>query len=121
MATAMTAADAFAALRRAFEANDADAAVDAYADDAVVVGYSERNRPGSAQRIEGRAGIEPWIRDVIGRNLRHSFSDEVIGEDRFAAVETCVYQTGENVVSVMVCHVRDGKIARQVGVETWDE
>ena len=81
MATAMTAADAFAALRRAFEANDADAAVGAYADDAVVVGYSERNRPGSAQRLEGRAGIEPWIRDVISRNLTHAFSDEVIGED----------------------------------------
>src|SRR4051794_41824082 len=84
MATAMTAADAFAALRRAFEANHADAAVDAYADDAVVVGYSERNRPGSAQRVEGRAGSEPWIRDVSGRNPRDSFSDGVIGEDASA-------------------------------------
>ena len=121
MATAMTAADAFAALRHALESNDAEAVLDAYADDAVVIGYSERNRPSSAQLLGGRAEIESWVREVVSRNLTHSFTDEVISDNRFAAVETCVYPTGEHVVSAFICDVRDGKIVRQVGVEAWDE
>jgi uncharacterized protein (TIGR02246 family) len=121
MAIATTAADVFAALRQAWEFNDAEAILAAYADDAVLIGYSERNRPSSAERLQGRAAIEPFVRDVVARNLQHTLGDEVVGDDRFAAIETCVYPSGEQVVSAMVCDVRDGRIVRQVGVEAWDE
>jgi ketosteroid isomerase-like protein len=121
MATAATAEGALAAFRQGLEAHDAEALLDAYAEDAVVVAYSERNRPSSAERLEGRAAIEGWIRDFMSRNLTHTIGDEVVAGERFACTETCDYPTGEQVIGVYVCDVREGKIVRQVGAEAWDE
>src|SRR5919112_1476532 len=98
MATAIAADQLLAAYRDALERRDAHALLDVFADDAVLVSYSERNRPSSAHTIE----------------------DAVVGDDRFAGTERCVYASGEHVVSTFICHLRDGKIARQVGVEAWD-
>jgi hypothetical protein len=117
----MTAETVLAALRTALQSHDEQAFVDAYADDAEVIAYSERNRPGSARSIKGRGEIEAWVRDFMSRNLQHSVGDEVIAGDRFAYTERCLYPTGENVVGIYICDVRDGKIVRQVGAEAWDE
>jgi hypothetical protein len=95
--------------------------LNAYADDAVVIAYSERNRPSSARRIEGRAEIDAWVHDFMSRNLTHTISDEVVSDNRFACTETCVYPTGEHVIGAYICDVRDGKIVRQVGAEALDE
>ena len=121
MATATAAHMALSHLRDGLHAHDEARVVEAYGDDAVVIAYSERNRPSSARRIEGRAAIQAWIHEVLSRNLEHRISDEVIGEDAFAYVETCRYPSGELVVGTYVCEVRDGRIARQVGAEAWDE
>jgi ketosteroid isomerase-like protein len=121
MATAMTAETALASMRRALEAHDEQALVSAYADDAVVIVYSERNRPSTARKIEGHDAIAAWVHDVMSRNLQHTLGDEVVGSDRFACTETCLYPTGERVFGTYVCDVRDGRIARQIGAEAWDE
>ena len=121
MATVATADSALEAYRRALESHDADAILGLYSDDAVVVSYSERNRPSSAQAFDGRTAIEAWIRDFMSRNLTHTIANEVVGDDRFAYTETCLYPTGERVISACVCDVRGGKIVRQTGVEAWDE
>ena len=119
MATAT--ASALESLREAMRAHDPEAFVNAYTDDAVVLAHSERNRPSSAKRIEGRDAIREWARDFLSRNLDHSLADEVIDGDRLAFIDTCVYPTGEVVVGAYICEVRDGRIAQQVGVEAWDE
>jgi hypothetical protein len=121
MVAGTTADAALATLRQGLEGHDEQVLVGAYADDAVVIAYSERNRPGSAQRIEGREAIGRWMHDVMSRNLTHKVGDEVVGTDKFAFTETCTYPTGEHVVGTYVCDVRDGKIVRQVGSEAWDE
>lgn len=121
MATAATAQDVLAEYREALHAHDEQRLLGVYADDAVVVAYSERSRPSSPQRIEGRAEIDAWLTDVMSRNLTHTVTDELAAGDRFAFSETCVYPTGEHVVGTYVCRVRDGRIAEQVGVEAWDE
>jgi hypothetical protein len=121
MATATSADGALETYREAVHAHDERRILEAYADDAVVIAYSERNRPGSARAIEGRSQIEAWLHDVMERNLKHTLSNEVVGDDRFSFIETCVYPSGEHVVGAYACEVRDGKIVRQVGSEAWDE
>jgi ketosteroid isomerase-like protein len=121
MATAAAAHDVLAAYRAALHAHDEQRLLRVYADDAVVVAYSERSRPASPQRIEGREAIDAWLTDVMSRNLTHTVNDELAAGDRFAFRETCVYPSGENVVGTYVCKVRDGQIVEQVGVEAWDE
>ena len=121
MATPTAADEVLAAYKQAIESHDEAGVLRAYADDAVVVAYSERDRPAAPRRLEGRAAIDAWWRDVMGRNLTHRLSDELAGGDRFAFRETCVYPTGERVVGTHICRVRDGRIAEQVSVEAWDE
>jgi ketosteroid isomerase-like protein len=121
MTTAAAAQEVLAAYREALHAHDGQALLRVYADDAVVLAYSERNRPASPQRIEGRQAIDDWLTDVMSRNLTHTVSDEFAAGDRFAFRETCVYPSGENVVGTYVCKVRDGQIVEQIGVEAWDE
>ena len=121
MGTATAADGALENYRDAVHAHDERRILEAYADDAVVIAHSERNRPGSARAIEGRSQIEAWLHDVMQRNLKHTLSNEVVGDDRFSFIETCVYPSGERVVGAYTCEVRDGKIVRQVGAESWDE
>jgi hypothetical protein len=121
MATATDARTALDNLREAMRAHDLEAFVNAYTEDAMVLAHSERNRPSSAKRVEGREAIEAWGRDFLGRNLEHTLGDEVIDGNKLAFLETCKYPTGEVVVGAYICEVRDGRIAQQVGAEAWDE
>jgi ketosteroid isomerase-like protein len=121
MATATNADGVFASYRDALQRNDEQGIVDAFADDAELISYSERNRPSSAQRLQGRAAIQEMMREIVSRNLKHTIEDSIVGEDRFAYTERCVYPTGEQVMTTVIAEVRDGRIARQVGVEAWDE
>lgn len=116
-ATAQTALEAF---RAALERKDYDALESCYADDAVYVGYSERNRPSSAQELRGPEAIGRAFREAPG-DLTHELQDEFAGEGRFAFTLKCTYPTGELVMGTSICEVRDGRITRQTGVEAWDE
>jgi ketosteroid isomerase-like protein len=121
MATATTADRVLASYRDALERNDERGIVDTFADDAELLSYSERNRPSGAQRVQGRPAIEEMMHEIVSRNLEHRIEDSVVGENRFAFTERCTYPSGEQVMSTVICEVRDGRIARQVGVEAWDE
>ena len=111
----------FELLRDAIESRDANAMLALYADDALVVEYDKRSPPSSPMKFEGKEQIEPMVRDICGREMTHKVGDEVIGDDRFAYTERCEYPDGNLVFSAMVCDLRDGKIARQVGLQAWDE
>ena len=121
MATTTAGQSVLANLRDALHAHDEQRVLEAYADDAVVIAYSERNRPSSARALEGHDAIAAWIHEFMSRNLTHRVSDEVVSDDSFAYRETCEYPSGELVVGTYVCQVRDGRISRQVGAEAWDE
>jgi len=116
-----TAASISRALREALERRDINAVRDLYADDAVAVTYSERNRPSSAEELRGRHAIEEMWREVERRNLTEEVLEEVVGENRFALTLQCTYPSGEKVIGTYICEVRDGKVVRQKGAEAWDE
>lgn len=116
-ATAQTTLDA---LRAALDRKDYDALESCYADDAVYVSYSERNRPSSAEELRGPEAIGRAFREAPS-DLTHELTDEVVSDDRFAITLKCTYPTGELVLQTSICEVREGRIVRQAGVETWDE
>jgi len=116
-ATTQTALEAFGA---AVARKDYDALESCYAEDAVVVSYSERNRPSSAEVLRGPQAIVAVYRETP-EELKHELTDEVCGYDRFAFTMRCTYPSGELVLWTAICHVTDGLITRQIGVEAWDE
>jgi ketosteroid isomerase-like protein len=117
----MPALGTFELLRDATESRDAEAMLALYEDDAVMLEFDMRNPPSAPMKLEGKEDIGWMIRDVCGREMTHTIGNEVIGDDRFSFTEMCEYPDGNLVFSAMVCDLNDGKIARQVGLQAWDE
>ena len=116
-----TASFDFTALRQALERSDAVTLAALYAEDAEMT-IVDRNRPPSApMRLLGRPAIAGFWQDVCGRQMTHAVGEEVVGADRIAFVEHCAYPDGCNVVSAMTLDLRDGRIARHLTVQAWDE
>ncbi len=111
----------FEAMRRAIEDLDAEALMNLYADDAELRIVNRYTTPSSPKVLSGKEQIGEHLRDVCGRAMTHHVENEVVGEERVAFTEACEYEDGTRVLSAMTLEVRDGKIARQVQVEAWDE
>ena len=110
----------FAALRQALERSDAATLAALYAEDAEMT-IVDRNRPPSADAAAGTAGH----RRLLAGCLRPG--DDPCGRrgggrgGRIAFVEHCAYPDGCNVVSAMTLDVVEGRIARHLTVQAWDE
>ena len=111
----------FEALRRASEQKDVEALANHYAEDAEVHIVNRETPPSSPHVLRGREQIAEYLKDVCGRDLKSRIEDEVVGEERIAFNEACEYPDGTRVLSATTLEVRDGKIARQLSVEAWDE
>jgi ketosteroid isomerase-like protein len=107
-----------AALRRA---PDAVAALDAaLADDVEWVEIDQRTPPASPAVTHGRAAVMANIRAAHERGMVSRVTDGFATGDRAALTVTCTYPTGEQVACNVLADIRDGKIARWVGVQAWD-
>jgi hypothetical protein len=111
----------FETLRRAIEERDAETLVGFYADDAEMRTVNKNTTPSSPQVLRGKEEISRHLRDVCGREMTHHIENEVIGANRVAFNEACEYPDGTRVLTAMTLDLRDGKVARQVNVEAWDE
>ncbi len=121
MATQTSGGLDFEALRRAIEGRDAETLVGFYAEDAEVQTVNRRTPPSSPEVLRGKEQIAGYLRDVCSREMTHRVENEVIGERRIAFQEACEYPDGTRVLGAQTLELRDGKIARQVNVEAWDE
>ena len=111
----------FATLRQALERGDAATLAALYAEDAEMT-IVDRNRPPSAPlRLVGQPVIAGFWRDVCAREMTHAVAEAVVGADRIAFVEHCACPDGCNVVSAMTLEVVEGRIARHLTVQAWDE
>lgn len=111
----------FGRLRDALEGGDPTTLASLYAEDAEMT-IVDRNRPPSApMRLLGRPAIAGFWREVCSRATRHAVGEEVLGTDRIAFVERCAYPDGGHVVSAMTLDLREGRIARHLTVQAWDE
>jgi ketosteroid isomerase-like protein len=121
MTTTTRSTFAFDKLRRAIEERDASSQLALYADDAEVRIVDRDHPPRVPRVLRGRDEIRAWIEDVSARDMTHRVENEVLGDGRAAFTEACRYPDGTNVVCSAVLDVREGRIARALVVQVWDE
>lgn len=108
------------ALRRAHEEGDIGLLLSLYADDAEVRIVNRDNPPSSPFELHGKEEIGNYLREVPPE-ITHRL-DQVVTNDEHAAVTVvCQYPDGKRVFCAAMLDLRDGKIAREVAVEAWDE
>jgi hypothetical protein len=107
--------------KRAIEERDASAQLALYADGAEVTLVDRISRPSAPRVLRGREEIQAWIEDVCGRDMTHRVQHTVQDEGGAAFTEACRYPDGTGVVCATVLEVDNGLVARQIGVQAWDE
>ncbi len=110
----------FDAYRAAFEARDADAWIEFYADDAEWVEYRPPSPPRAPNVMRGRDAILAFLRDVATSDIELIVHDEVVGRRRAAFAVTVAFPDGRRHLEHAIVDLRDGRIARHVDVEAWD-
>jgi ketosteroid isomerase-like protein len=110
----------FAAYKAAFEARDAERWIEFYADDAEWLEYRPGNTPRDPNVMRGRADILRFLRDVASKDLTLTLADEVVGRRRAAFAVWVGLPDGSRQLEHVIVELRDGRIARQVDVESWD-
>lgn len=108
-------------LRRGVEERDADALNSLYADDAECILIDKTNPPGRPRELRGKEAIAEFNRDLTGRDMTHRLDKVVVSGDSGAYSDACEYSDGTRVYCAAVLDLKDGKIARQVCVQAWDE
>lgn len=111
----------FEVLRRGIEHSDAELLASLYAEDAEYLTINKNATPSSPMALNGKEAIAEMLRDVCAREMTHHVENEVVGGDRVAFNEMCVYPDGIRVLSATTMELREGKISRQVTIEAWDE
>jgi hypothetical protein len=108
-------------LKQAIEERDASAQLAMYADDAEVTLVDRVAQPSAPRVLRGRGEIQAWIEDVCGRDMTHRVQLTVQDEGGAAFTEACRYPDGTGVVCATVLEVDNGLVARQIGVQAWEE
>ena len=111
----------FGRLKSALERSDVDIVVDLYADDAKMTIVDRDRPPSSPMVIAGKRAIAAFWRDVCSRDMTHKVAHEVVGDDRIAFVEECLYPDGCRVFSSMTLGLRNGRIVDHLTIQAWDE
>lgn len=120
MSTTITPTFDVAALRAAIEGRDAAALADLYCDDCVVEIADQGNTPSRPKRIEGKAALRAAFDDVYSRDMTHRLGTVAVGSDAVGYTVHCSYADGTRVLCAGVAELRDGRIARETGVQAWD-
>lgn len=121
MAISATRVFDFGDLKQALEHSDASTLVRLYADDAEMVVVDRNRPPSSPMTLSGKEAIAAFWRDVCARDMTHHVGHEVVGPNRVAFVEECIYPDGCHVMSAMTLDLRDGRIAKHLTVQAWDD
>jgi hypothetical protein len=77
--------------------------------------------PSRPQIFRGKAAITDYWHDVCGRQMTHTVERIVHDGTTLAYSEACRYPDGTRVQCVAFLDLVNGKIARQLGVQAWDE
>lgn len=110
----------FAGFKRAMETQDVPAWVAFYTQDAEWLEYKNTYPPRSPRRMNGVGEIEAFLHRVATGNVVLTVEDEVIGSERAAFCLWCTLPDGRRIIEHIIIHHREGRITRQVDVESWD-
>jgi ketosteroid isomerase-like protein len=109
-----------AALRAAFAARDAAALLALYADDATIELIDAQHTPSEPRRLSGHEQLRAHFEDVFSRDMTHAVDIAAASPDALGYSLRCTYADGMKVVCAATAELRDGRIAREVGVQAWD-
>jgi ketosteroid isomerase-like protein len=110
-----------AALKQAIESRDFRMLASFYADDATLRIIDRNSPPSKPREIFGKAAIGTFWDDVCGRVMVHKVEPCIADGNRLAFIQNCAYPDGTKVACQAMIDLEDGKIARQVVVQAWDE
>lgn len=109
------------ALKQALIGRDAVLAASLYADDVELVIVNRNYPPSQALVRRGRsAALELW-QALCSKEMTHSVTATVVGQDSFAIREDCLFADGGRVVGHVIAELHDGRITRYLTVDCWDE
>ena len=108
-------------LKRALIGRDAELAGTVYAEDVELVIVNRNYPPSQPLILRGRSAALNLWRDLCAKEMTHSVTATVVGEDSFAIRESCAYADGGRVVGHVIAELRDGRIVRHLSVDCWDE
>ncbi len=110
-----------ATLRTAIESSNAQTLTGLYADDAELQVMDRLHPPSKPLVYRGKEAIASYWNDICNRDMSHVVERMARDGDTVAYSEACRYPDGTRVQCVAFLDLVDGKIARQMGVQTWDE
>lgn len=108
-------------LRTALERSDAATIIDLFVDDAELRVMDHLHPPSKPQIYRGKEAIAGYWNDLCGREMTHTVERIAHDGDTMAYSEACRYPDGTRVQCIAVLDLVNGKIARLVGIQTWDE
>jgi hypothetical protein len=108
-------------IKKAIETRDGRLLASLYADDAVVRVIDHNNPPSRPRIIKGRNSIAAFWDDICGRTMTHKVDVTLAEGDKLAFTQDCTYPDGAKVFCIAVIDLEEGRIARQIFVQAWDE
>jgi ketosteroid isomerase-like protein len=107
-------------INHAHHRREPNALLDLLADDAELVHY-DMDSLGQPRTFSGKEEISATMVEIFSRDMTHEVREVVAGDDRIAYMVHCEYPDGRRVVASYVVDLKDGKITRMVGHQSWDE
>ena len=111
----------FEAIQQGIERLDAEALIELYADDAELRSVNRHAQPRSPEILRGKTAIARHLRDVCSQNIKAEVTRQVFGDDGMAYLLSLEYPDGRRLMCATLLEVSNGKIAKEVGIQAWDE
>lgn len=109
------------AMRHGIETRDAAELTRLYADNAVMEIVDQTHPPSTPQRLQGRAEIGAFLKDICGREMSHKVTEAVADGGHLAFSERCEYPDGTRVLMSAFAELADGRIVHQTNIQAWDQ
>jgi ketosteroid isomerase-like protein len=107
-------------LRRGYEDWDVEALLDLYADDVELIQIDRDNPPSSARVRRGKDVLKGMFEHCAAAGVVASVENAVAGEGRAAATISCAFPGGRKIVANSIVEIEDGRIVRQLDVQSGD-
>ena len=109
------------AIRAGYRDRDLAKILGVYAEDVEATIVNRNNPPARPLVLRGRKALQQMIEDICSREMTHAIANAVIGDGSLAYRVECRYPDGCNVVGMYIATLKDGRIARELSVDCWDE
>ena len=108
-------------VRSAIEGSDARSISALYSPNATIRIVDRDHPPGQPLEIQGIEAITSFYEEISLRPITHVIDQGIESHDRIAFTERCLYPNGSAVLCMSMLELDEGRIARQLCVQAWDE